>query len=92
MPVEVSKPGKSVYLNIGVWYDSDQDHIHVTAKDVPGFHTTVARDPESKRGHPNLFDKLARVLKGAGAPYPAIVDKFGWNEGDFTVVPPTKAD
>lgn len=69
--VDVSMPGNSVYLDVGVWYDATQDHIHLTAKGVPGFHTTVARDPSSKRGHPNLFDKLTGVLKDAGAPHPA---------------------
>jgi hypothetical protein len=68
--VEVSKQGNSVYLDLGVWYDEEQGHIHLTAKGVPGFHTTVAPNPESKRGHPNLFGKLAKVLKDAGAPHP----------------------
>lgn len=72
MAVDVSKPGKSVYLDLGVWYDAKQDHIHLTAKGVEGFHTTIARNPASKRGHPNLFNKLAKVLWGAGAPHPAI--------------------
>lgn len=68
--METSKPGNAVYLEMGVWYDKDQGHIHLTAKNVHGFHTTVSGDPASKRGHPNLFNKLARVLKNAGAPYP----------------------
>lgn len=72
MPVGVSKQGNSVYLQLGVWYDEKQDQIHITAKDVPGFHTTVARNPTSKRGHPNLFWKLAKVLAEAGAPGPVI--------------------
>ena len=72
MAVSVSKQGNSVYLELGVWYQADQDHIHLTAKGVPGFHTTVTRDPSSKRGHPNLFGKLGKVLKEAGAPHPTI--------------------
>jgi hypothetical protein len=72
--VETSKQGNSVYLNLGVWYDADKDHIHLTVKGVPGFHTTVTRNPISKRGHPNLFGKLAKVLKNAGAPAPEIDD------------------
>ena len=67
-----SKPGKSVYLEMGIWYDEDQDHIHMTAKGVPGFHTTVNANAESKRGHPNMFGKLAKVLRDAGAPAPAV--------------------
>src|SRR3546814_20146247 len=58
-----SKPGNSVYLDIGVWYDEQQGHIHMTARNVDGFHTTVSADPTSKRGHPNSFAKLARCLR-----------------------------
>ena len=68
----VSGPGKSVYLEIGVWWDEAQGHIHLTAKNVEGFHTTICGDPISKRGHPNLFTKLAKVLRDNGAPHPAI--------------------
>ena len=69
--LKASKPGKSVYLDVGVWYDEDQGHIHLTARNVEGFHTTVSPDPSSVRGHPNLFAKLAKALKEAGAPGPA---------------------
>jgi hypothetical protein len=69
--VRASKPGKSVYLDLGVWYDEAQDSIHITARNVDGFHTTVSRDPSSVRGHPNLFGKLAKALKSAGAPAPS---------------------
>src|SRR3546814_12374142 len=67
-----SKPGNSVYLDIGVWYDEQQGHIHMTARNVDGFHTTVSADPTSKRGHPNLFAKLAKCLRDAGAPAPSV--------------------
>ena len=70
--MRTSKPGKSVYLDVGIWYDEDQGHIHITAKNVKGFHTTVNADSASKRGHPNLFRKLAKCLKEAGAPAPDI--------------------
>ena len=70
--MHVSEPGNSVYLDIGVWYDRERGDIHITAKGVDGFHTTVKADPVSKRGHPNLFGKLARCLRDAGAPHPPI--------------------
>ena len=69
---QASGPGKSVYVKMGIWWDADQGHIHLTAKGVKGFHTTVSHDPDSKRGHPNLFAKLAKVLKDNGAPHPTI--------------------
>jgi hypothetical protein len=69
---EASGPGRSVYLEMGIWWDAQQGHIHLTGKDVPGFHTTVSADEGSKRGHPNLFAKLAKVLRDNGAPHPPI--------------------
>ena len=65
-----SKPGNSIYLEMGVWYDEGQESIRMTASGVPGFHTTVRRDPRLKRGHPNLFDKLAKCPRDNGAPAP----------------------
>ena len=66
------KGGNTVYLNMGVWYDTDSDQIRMTLPHSGWFHTTVNNDAESKRGHPNLFSKLARALKEAGAPYPDV--------------------
>jgi hypothetical protein len=64
------KGGNTAYLNVGVWYDAATGHIHMTLPHSGWFHTTVTSDPKSKRGHPNLFAKLARALKDAGVPYP----------------------
>ena len=58
-----SKPGNSIYLEIGVWYDKATDSIHIASNDAPDFHTTVRADAKLKRGHPNLFRKLAKVLQ-----------------------------
>ena len=71
---QLSKPGNSVYVEIGVWWNPEQGNIHLTAKGVDGFHTTVNGNGNSKRGHPNLFLKLAKLLRDAGAPHPAIDD------------------
>ena len=70
--MRTSKPGKSVYLDLGVWYDEERREIHLTARNVEGFHTTVSNDPDSKRCHPNLFGKLAKCLRDAGAPHPNV--------------------
>lgn len=72
MSVKTSEPGNVVYLNVGVWYNQDDGQIHLTAKGVHGFHSTVSGDPKSKRSHSNLFGKLSKVLKDAGAPAPQI--------------------
>jgi hypothetical protein len=66
------KGGRTAYLNVGVWYDEDQGHIHLTLPKSDWFHTTVNNNPDSKRGHPNLFEKLAKALKEAGVPSPAV--------------------
>ncbi|WP_375461450.1 hypothetical protein [uncultured Enterovirga sp.] len=69
---EISKPGKSVYVKMGVWWDANQGHIHLTAPGVHGFHTTLNNTPGSKRCHDNLFRKLANLLEDEGAPHPSV--------------------
>jgi hypothetical protein len=69
------KGGNTVYLNMGVWYDQDSDQIRMTLPRSGWFHTTVNNDPLSKRGHPNLYAKLSRALKEAGAPHPEISEE-----------------
>jgi hypothetical protein len=64
------KGGNTAYLNIGAWYDAETGHIHLTLPRSGWFHTTVSPDPDSKRGHPNLYKKLARALKEADVPAP----------------------
>jgi hypothetical protein len=75
MPDDIRKSergGNTAYLNIGAWYDEGTGHIHLTLPHSGWFHTTVTNDPASKRGHPNLFAKLARALKDAGVPGPEV--------------------
>ncbi len=68
--MRTSKPGNSIYFEVGVWYNETTGSIHMTTKDAPGFHTTVRQDPKLKRGHPNMFKKLAKCLRDNGAPAP----------------------
>lgn len=68
------KGGNTAYLNVGIWYDADQGHIHITLPNSGWFHTTVNNNEGSKRGHPNLYGKLARALKEAGVPGPKVTD------------------
>ena len=58
------------YFEIGVWYDEDRGSIHIASNDVPSFHTTVRADAKLKRGHPNLFRKLEKILRDNGTPAP----------------------
>ncbi|ESQ82047.1 hypothetical protein AEAC466_19200 [Asticcacaulis sp. AC466] len=68
------KGGNTAYLNVGVWYNKETGQIHMTLPHSGWFHTTVKEDEKSKRGHPNLYGKLARALKQAGVPAPEIAD------------------
>lgn len=68
-----AKGDRTVYLSVGAWYDAETGHIHLTVPSSGWFHSTVNNNPESVRGHPNLYRKLARVLKEAGKPYPQVL-------------------
>ena len=66
--------GNTAYLNVGVWLDKKTGHIRLTLPQSKWFHTTVTDDPNSVRGHRNLYAKLARALKEAGVPYPETIE------------------
>ena len=69
--------GKTAYPKIGVWFDQDAGHIHLSIEGQ-GL-STVNSDPVSKRGNPHLFNKLAKALRDAGKPHPLIVED--WKQG-----------
>lgn len=57
-------------VTVRIWYDDKQDVIKMR---VAGELTSVNNDPESKRGNPSLYKKLAMVLRDAGEKYPSSV-------------------
>lgn len=67
---DVSGPERSVHPDPGIWSDDRRDRIHPNAAGAEGCHGTMSRDAAGRRSHPNLFAKLARVLREAGAPGP----------------------
>jgi hypothetical protein len=69
---KTERGNRTAYLNVGVWFDPETEQIHITLPRSGWFHTTVSSDVKSKRGHPNLYIKLARALKEAGVPGPAV--------------------
>ncbi|MBY0284783.1 MAG: hypothetical protein K2W81_12580 [Sphingomonas sp.] len=60
--------GKTVRLNVGIWFNDRTGQIHIAAKGQ--FISTVSADPKSKRYHPNLYRKLAATLRDADKPHP----------------------
>lgn len=67
MPKRASKQ-KTVRLDVGIWFNEETGHIHIAAAN--SFISTVSDDPESRRYHPNLFQKLAKCLMNAGVSHP----------------------
>ena len=61
------KTSKTARLDVGIWFNANSGHIHIAAKGA--FISTVSNDPKSKRYHPNLFRKLAAVLRENGLPH-----------------------
>ena len=67
--MRTGKPArKTVTLPVAFWYDAAHDTIHLAARNA--FVTTLNNDAKSKRGHPQLFAKLAACLKAADRPHP----------------------
>lgn len=63
-------PGNSNYFEIGVWFDEAEDSIQIASNDVASLHTTVRANAKLRRGHPNLFKKLTKILRENDAPAP----------------------
>jgi hypothetical protein len=55
-------------VTIHVWYDEEQNTIKMR---LGGELTSVRNEPDSKRGNPDLFKKLAVVLRDAGKRHPS---------------------
>ncbi len=69
---EISKPGKAIYLRVGIWYNKKNGEIHMSGKNGSRFLTRISGDRASARGHRSLFKALAKCLKDNGAPAPEI--------------------
>ena len=60
---------KSIQLEVRIWYDEATGHIKIAGDRLTA--STVSNDPDSARYHPNLFRKLSKALRDAGAPVPS---------------------
>lgn len=80
--------GKTVYLeNVGIWWNEAHNRIHIALPGTPDIISTVNPRPESARGNPNLFWKLARCLQRAGAPHPPMPEDEGEDLNEEPLVP-----
>ena len=68
--MEVGEDGRSVSLNVRVWFESDGS-IRLTSEAEPSLRVIIKNDPERPLGHPALFKRLAHVLRSMGVPSPA---------------------
>jgi hypothetical protein len=68
--MRLAKNGKTVTFEVCVWWDADDQTIHMASNESETLILTVSSDPGKKRGHPKLFRELTKVLKDAGAPAP----------------------
>jgi len=72
--------GKTGQVTVGLWFDEQAGDIHLS---IPGHGlSTVNANGESKRGHPHLYNKLAKVLRDQGKPHPAIVEEWDYGRGE----------
>jgi hypothetical protein len=62
--------GKSVSVDVRVWYDPNSRHIKLAGQGLTA--STVSNDPKSVRYDPNLYKKLTKLLRDAGAPAPPV--------------------
>ena len=70
--MRTSKPGNSVYFQIGI-FRGKNNRIEIRSDDKdetgkPYVITAVSDDESKRRGHPDLFKQLARILRENGAP------------------------
>lgn len=74
------RTGKTAEVTIGLWFDEEAGDIHVRIPDH-GL-STIDADSASKRGHPHLYNKLAKVLRDRGKPHPPMtVEEWGRERG-----------
>ena len=61
---------RPVYVDVGIRFSDGTGEVHMAVTGFKSAHVTATNKPTSARGHPELYGKLALVLKEAGAPYP----------------------
>ena len=77
--------GKIAYLDrVSIWWGVTGHSIHISFPGALEFITTVNDNPESKRGNPHLFRKLAACLDAAGVERPGtdkVVEAVRFSQG-----------
>ncbi len=59
---EPRRTPSAIDLTVRIWYDPDEEVIHIAGADGRDFHSTVSNHPASERFHPHLFIELRRLL------------------------------
>lgn len=72
-PIEVAEA--SAEFTVKVWYDPEEQVIHITGPEGLGVDSAVSDHPASEKFHPDLYAKLRKVLVAyscwpKGAPNP----------------------
>ncbi|MCY4153602.1 MAG: hypothetical protein OXE94_15430 [Aestuariivita sp.] len=67
--IRKAEGNRTIYVEMAIWYNEDNGSIHMTIPNSGWFHTTVHTKSELKRGHPNLFKGLAKLLKEANVEF-----------------------
>jgi hypothetical protein len=63
----------SLKVGLNVWYEEKSGIIKLAGGEPDNaLRSTVSNNPKHERYHPNLYRKLARVLRNAGKPSPDI--------------------
>ena len=68
--MHVGEDGRSVTLEVKVWFESDGS-IRLASDADPALRAIIKNDPERPLGHPTLFKRLAQCLRVMGVPAPA---------------------
>ena len=61
---------RPVYVDVGIWFSEGTGEVHLAVSGFKNTYVTLTNKPTSDHGHPELYRKLARVLKEVGAPCP----------------------
>jgi hypothetical protein len=63
---------RPVYVEVGIWFSETTEEIHMALTGFKDARVAISSKRHNPRGHPELYRRLALVLREAGAPSPGI--------------------